>query len=120
MTETQDVTIDVLRAKVNEMGRTIARMQVAIHRKTVELDALHMVWCDGGCPSGVHRYQDEDVLVTEEMVLAAERNTVRLRHWYDTVKWRKEGWGGHPATVTEWHEQYAKRAASKTDLREAS
>ena len=107
---------EALRAKVREMGQTIARLQMAVHRKTVELDALHMVWCDGGCPSGVHRYQDEDVLVTEEMVALAERNTRRLRSWFNTVKWRLEGWGGHPATVTEWHREYAERAARKTDL----
>ena len=27
------------------------------HRRNVELDALHYVWCDGGCEGGTHRYR---------------------------------------------------------------
>lgn len=111
------MTEEELRATMRSMGQTIASLQEQLHHKNMQLDALHMVWCDGGCPSGVHRYQDQDVPITEEMVVMAERNTKRLRHWFDTVKWRLEGWGGHPATTTDWHRQYAERAASKTDLR---
>jgi hypothetical protein len=84
----------------------------ALRRKNLELDALHMVWCDGGCPHGVHRYTDE--LVTEEIILVAERNTKRLRRWYDTVRWRL----GEYSTMSEWHDNYAKRAAQRTDLGE--
>jgi hypothetical protein len=60
----------------------------------------------------VHRYQGEDVLVTEELVAMAERNTKRLRGWYETVRWRLE----RAPTASEWQRQYAARAASRTDL----
>jgi hypothetical protein len=51
-----------------------------LRRKNLELDALHFVWCDGGCADGVHRW-DHGVL-TEAIVAEAERNTARLRRWW--------------------------------------
>ena len=47
-----------------------------------ELDALHYVWCNGGCQGGVHRYCGAPDDVTEEVVAAAVRNTERLRSWF--------------------------------------
>ena len=55
-----------LREKARRQAAQIDHMRQVLERKNRQLDALHMVWCDGGCPSGVHRYQDRDVLVTEE------------------------------------------------------
>jgi hypothetical protein len=101
-----------LRIQAHAHAANIREMQLSLERKNRQLDALHLVWCDGGCPSGVHRYQDDDVLVTEELVAAAERNTQRLRGWYETVKFRHESW----RTASEWHRQYAARAAARTDL----
>ena len=46
------------------------------------LDALHYVWCSGGCEGGTHRYQGTPDDVTEEVVAEAERNTARLRTWW--------------------------------------
>jgi hypothetical protein len=99
---------------------TSARCSFSLERKNRQLDALHLVWCDGGCPRGVHRYQDDDVLVTEELVAAAERNTKRLRRWYEAVKFRFETYGPNPrdpsrqfpATASEWRRQRAERAPS--------
>ena len=109
---------------IANLRREIDHMRQVLERKNRQLDALHLVWCDGGCPGGVHRYQDEDVLVTEELVAAAERNTERLRHWYEAVKFRHETYGPDPrdpsrqfpSTASEWHRQYAARAAARTDL----
>jgi hypothetical protein len=112
MSETEADEIARLRAKIAELRATVARNEAQLARRNRELDALHMVWCNGGCPGGVHRYQGEDVLVTEELVAIAERNTKRLRGWYETVKHRLERW----PTASEWHRQYAARAASRTDL----
>ena len=58
------------------------------------------------------------------MVAAAERNTERLRHWYEAVKFRFDTYGPDPrdpsrqfpSTASEWHRQYAARAAARTDL----
>ena len=49
--------------------------------KNLALDALHYVWCDGGCPGGVHRWSPGAAL-TQEIVDEAERNTQRLRRWF--------------------------------------
>ena len=53
-----------------------------------QLDALHFVWCNGGCEAGVHRWTEEKI--TEEIVLEAERNTQRLRSWFNNNKFKRE------------------------------
>jgi len=108
----QQGEIKQLREKVKMQAHELTNFNEALRRKNLELDALHMVWCDGGCPRGVHRYTDE--LVTEEIALAAERNTKRLRGWYETVRWRLKEY----PKMSEWHDNYAKRAAQRTDLGE--
>lgn len=45
------------------------------------LDALHYVWCDGGCKGGVHRYCGSPDDITEEVVQTVERQAKRLRAW---------------------------------------
>lgn len=113
-----------LRERCARQAGVIRQQQLAAERRNRDLDALHVVWCDGGCPSGVHRFQGGDVLVTEELVKAAERNTRRLRGWYEAVKFRYETYGPGPAdpsrqfpgTASEWHRQRAERAAGRTDL----
>ncbi len=56
----------------------------AAHYKNLALDALHYVWCSGGCPGGVCRYTES--AVSEEIVQEAERNTRRLRTWWEARK----------------------------------
>jgi len=102
--------LERLKAKNRAQAREITSLSEVLARKNLDLDALHFVWCDGGCSSGVHRFSD--VRLTREMILRAERNTKRLRSWYNTVKWRLTVF----PTMSEWHDQYARRAASRTDL----
>ena len=64
-----------------ELKRQIAIKDAILHSKNLELDALHYVWCSGGCEDGVHRWMDEKL--TEEIVKLAELNTKRLRQWYE-------------------------------------
>ena len=66
----------------------ITRLNDALHRKNVQLDALHFVWCDGGCASGVHRYDHGEL--TEEIVVEAERNARRLRAWWSNAAFKKQ------------------------------
>lgn len=54
-----------------------------------ELDALHYVWCSGGCEGGTHRYGGKPDDVTEEVVQLAEENTRRLRAWFENRKAKK-------------------------------
>lgn len=62
-------------------------LEEALHKKNLALDALGYVWCSGGCDGGVHRNESREI--TEEHVVAAERNTTRMREWFENRK-RKE------------------------------
>lgn len=73
--------------KIKELETTVRnqrkQLQIAndsLREKNLSLDALHYVWCDGGCSSGVHRYTKEEL--TEEIVRRAEREVRRLRSWF--------------------------------------
>lgn len=103
--------LERLKDKNRRQAYHIASMQEALRLRNVDLDAMHFVWCDGGCASGVHRFTP-DVILTEEMVERAERNAERLRRWYNEVKFKI----AHYPTMSKWHEEYAKRSAAKTDL----
>ncbi len=72
---------------IAELRRQIRIKDESLHFKNIALDALHYVWCSGGCTSGVHRYDDEKL--TEEIVQAAEHNTKRLREWFENRKFRE-------------------------------
>lgn len=69
-----------LRAELNDQ-------RLNNQRRNTELDALHYVWCDGGCASGVHRYEHRGPL-TQEMVDAAVRNTKRLVTWWNNAEFK--------------------------------
>lgn len=114
MTDGHTITIpiakyDRLIERVKRQADQIRSKDEALHQKNLLLDALHMVWCDGACYNGVHRYEDRPV--TEELVVLAERNTARLRRWFESVKWRLTS-GEYP-TTTEYHRQYLERIATK-------
>lgn len=66
-----------------------------------ELDALHYVWCDGGCTSGTHRFCGSPSSITEDDVQTVERCARRLRRWftiyqghrrYNPTPWRPSRW----------------------------
>ena len=103
--------LERLKDKNREQARQIRNLQESAVQRNLDLDAMHFVWCSGGCPGGVHRFNN-DVVLTEEMILRAERSVKRLRSWYNTVKWRLTKY----PTMSGWHDARAKRAASKTDL----
>ena len=74
-----------LRAMVESLQRTIAsqRYQLKLEneqarRRNLELDALHYVWCTGGCASGQHRWCEASE-VSDEMIATAERQLERLK-----------------------------------------
>lgn len=75
-----------LRAKVAELHKQLQLAQENNHRRNVELDALHHVWCSGGCDEGVHRWAEGEI--TQEIVDAAVRNTERLVKWFENRKLR--------------------------------
>ena len=63
----------IYKAEITDLNR-------ALREKNLALDALHWVWCSGGCERGAHRFHDEPL--TEEIVALAERNTRRLREYF--------------------------------------
>ncbi|MAG67728.1 MAG: hypothetical protein CMK74_17995 [Pseudomonadales bacterium] len=74
-----------LKRRVGVLERELASAVSNNRRRNLELDALHYVWCSGGCTGGVHRFDGEGPrAVTLEVVEAAERNTARLRQWYES------------------------------------
>ncbi len=70
------------------LRREIKHLNEVLREKNLSLDALHYVWCDGGCHDGTHRWTDGDI--TEELVLSAEENTRRLRRRYENIQLRKK------------------------------
>lgn len=87
----KDIEIKELRAQ-----HTNATSNNAL--SNLELDTLHYVWCDGGCSGGTHQYDDEKV--SEDIVLAAERNTRRLRAWYENAEFKRRNY--KPPTQTSF------------------
>jgi hypothetical protein len=74
---------DVEPAQIANLRSQIRRMQVALEDRNRQLDALHWVWCDGGCQSGVHRFDGKGPeAITQEVVDTAVRNTERLKRWF--------------------------------------
>lgn len=102
--------LEALKRKNRAQAREITNLTERLAQRNKDLDAMHFVWCSGGCTRGVHRHSD--VRLTEELIQIAERNTKRLRGWYNTVKWRLTKY----PTMSEWHDALTKGAASKTDL----
>jgi hypothetical protein len=103
-----------LQQRIRIQRAVITQLNEALRRKNLQLDALHLVWCSGGCPSGVHRWQPPEALVTEEMVTELETQAKRLRSWYTTVGYRSQL--ASQEGSSEWLRGYAARAAAKTDI----
>jgi hypothetical protein len=105
----------VLRQKVKRLQAEIHSRNETLHEKNLELDALHYVWCDGGCIDGVHRYSDETF--TEEVVLQAEYQARRLRRKWEVMRWQIENWPTLPSTQSEWHRARVERLKQKIAYR---
>lgn len=80
------------------LKRELRIAQESLERKNRELDALHYVWCDGGCDGGVHRYGDHAPL-TEELVQRAERQVRRMRDWLTNHDHRSSNAGNQRAAA---------------------
>ena len=72
---------------IKNLRRELGILNQVNHRKNLELDSLHFVWCDGGCGGGVHRWDKSEI--TEEIVYEAIRNTNRLKRWYLNILTRQ-------------------------------
>lgn len=94
----------------------VAYLHKCLERKNKELDALHYVWCSGGCEGGVHRFTDTPL--TAEMVAFAIRNTDRLINWYVSKAGRDYyGHGGFNNDKHTWEELEAAWNKAKARIR---
>ena len=101
--------VAALKQLAERQAANIRRMQLSLERRNRELDALHYVWCTGGCQGGVHRWTDE--LITREVVEHAERQAQRLRTWYQNVEYRLKA-----PVLADDAARRAECARAKTDL----
>lgn len=88
--EARDDTKEVerLRAEVAKLRDQLTFQRESNEKRNRELDALHYVWCNGGCEKGVHRYGEHPPL-TDEIVTEAIRNTNRLISWHGNHKFKE-------------------------------
>lgn len=71
---------EILNEIIKDLRRELTIQSENNHKRNMQLDALHFVWCDGGCETGVSRWTKEKI--TPEIVAEAIRNTARLYLWY--------------------------------------
>ena len=93
-------TIRDLETKIRSLKHEIDMMRQCAETRNRELDAMHYVWCSGGCIHGVHRYDGRGPAAIDELiVVAAERNTKRLRAWWEN-RLNKTSWHLEVKNVT--------------------
>lgn len=114
----QQKQIEDLVKRNREAGETIKALQECLRVKTLELDILHYVWCDGGCAGGCHRFTPNTV--NEEVVKHAEYMSRRLRRWWNNVEYKKR-WNSDPMFRIQekrrWFWFYLKRRCGILRLR---
>lgn len=90
--------LGALRIRVKEQARQIQNMQEVATLRNKQLDALHLVWCSGGCVGGV----GDEPNLTEEKVKEAVTYTRRLVTWWNNHIYRKHGKDYYEAHRIEW------------------
>lgn len=71
--------VDAVRGRdgeIKNLRRELTHQRENNHQRNIQLDALHFVWCSGGCGGGTHRWTDEKL--TADIVAEAMSNTTRL------------------------------------------
>jgi hypothetical protein len=85
--------LDDLREQVARLRRDVGQKDRVLHEKNQLLDALGYVWCNGGCNGGLFRFTEPPeksfMKLTAAAVSAVERNTIRLRTWFESRRCRE-------------------------------
>lgn len=87
MTDDHLKTIQQLEQKIKDQKHQLKICNESLQIKNKELDALHYIWCTGGCEKGIHRYHEEPL--TKELVELATRNTNRLITYFNNIEFQK-------------------------------
>lgn len=80
---------DALRDKVKRQAAELTNQGRVIADRSKQLDAMHWVWCSGGCPGGTHQKNPDLPPLTRELVETAVRNTERLVTRFANIEFRK-------------------------------
>jgi len=83
--------------KIERLKLEILRLERDLHAQNIKLDALHWVWCSGGCQGGTNRWVPGEL--TEEMLKTAEYAVRRMRQSYDNLEFRKRSAHSKSANV---------------------
>mgnify|MGYP003525006214 FL=1 len=94
---------------IRDLRREIDNMRVAAERRNRQLDALGVVWCDGGCDGGMHRYSP-DREVTAQQVADLVVNAGRAVDWFISHAGRVHDRAGDRRTA--WDEALAELQAA--------
>lgn len=91
-------------AKIARQAEELTTKDATLRQRTIDLDAMAWVWCDGGCKSGVFRYPENAELrpLTREMVARALRNVERMAGKLANLEVKEESerpaiWAAHAA-----------------------
>ncbi len=68
-------------SEIDRLKRIIAEKDRLLHEKNLELDAMHYIWCSGGCIDGAHRWDGGEL--TRETLARARRAVHRMGLWLD-------------------------------------
>jgi hypothetical protein len=88
-------TIRDLSNKIRNLKTTITYAKDRNEERNRQLDALGMVWCDGGCQNGMARYGDlcfapsGEGKVTAEHIAALIHNAGRAWSWYVNREYKR-------------------------------
>ena len=97
--------LGALRIKVKEQARTISNMQQVATLRNKQMDALHAVWCSGGCEGGVGNREE----LTREKVVEVVRYARRIVEWWNNRAYRDAGHikddEGYKAARIEWSDK---------------
>lgn len=88
-----------LEIKINRLKRELTNQSQALRQRNIALDALHYVWCSGGCQTGMHRFDGGGL--TEDVLLQAESAVKRMRTWFDNKQYRERNHAQRMAALAQ-------------------
>ena len=77
---------------IQAQRKELAAKEATLKQRTLDLDAMGYVWCDGGCDYGVYQKPGHEHLrpLTREMADRALRAAIRImRKFGSTVEWKQ-------------------------------
>jgi len=86
--ENEHLALEIGKARnqISKLKQEITSQRENNHQRNLELDAMHYIWCDGGCGGGAHRFTENNL--DQGVIDAAIRNTSRLVTWWVNHKYR--------------------------------